>query len=377
MFFLLWFLGLGQTANLGQVQTVVAVEAYQHAISQAQVHLNQLRTEYKCPGISICVGTATQVLWHELQGYADLDTQSPLTTDHLFRIGSTSKALTSIGLGILIEQGKLDLNAPIQHYVPSFPKKKYPITLRQLAGHQAGIRDYDFAKGEYHNQRHFHSITEALAIFQDSDLLFEPGTQYQYTTYGYTLLSAAMESAAQTDFLTFMQTAIFQPLALKHTHADDVTQPLNRVSFYGINRFSGAVEVLGPIDNSNKWAGGGFLSTSGDLVAFGSGLLRNALIQKETRERLFTPQSLTNGEATQYGIGWRSWQQTLPSGAKVRVAHHGGTAYGAMSMLVVFPDDDLVVALNTNLLNRDGWAFMKHAFTFADFFLQARSDTSP
>jgi CubicO group peptidase (beta-lactamase class C family) len=82
------------------------------------------------------------VIWSEGFGMADLEQQVPATPLTRFRVGSVSKPLTSAALGLLVEEHKLDLDAPIQKYVPSFPQKPWPITTRQLAGHLAGIRHY-------------------------------------------------------------------------------------------------------------------------------------------------------------------------------------------------------------------------------------------
>ena len=145
------------------------------------------------PGASICVMRDGAVVWSRAFGFADLEQSVPATTETRFRIGSVSKSLTSVAIGRLVQDGQLDLDAPVQRYVPGFPVKRYPITVRQVAGHLAGIRHY--ATGEFENREHYATVTEGLAIFAADSLLFEPGTQFSYSSYGYNLLGAVIEGA--------------------------------------------------------------------------------------------------------------------------------------------------------------------------------------
>ena len=173
---------------------------------------------------------------------------------------------------ILLSPDKYDgmtgpVDAPVQRYLPSFPEKQYPITVRQLAGHLAGIRHYQ--GDESLGSRHYETVLEGLEIFRDDPLLFEPGTQYSYSTYGYNLLSAVLEGASGKPFLAQMEERVFEPLGMRHTSADQNRFIVfDRVRPYIVDdegRFANAPHV----DNSYKWAGGGFLSTAEDLVRFG------------------------------------------------------------------------------------------------------------
>src|SRR5436190_625564 len=119
---------------------------------------------------------AARLVWSEGFGYADAERKQPVTRETQFRIGSVSKPLTATAVALLYEQRKLDLDAPVQRYVPSFPDKGYPITTRQLTGHLAGIRHY---KGEeFLLNRRFATVLDGLTIFQDDSLLFPPGTRF-------------------------------------------------------------------------------------------------------------------------------------------------------------------------------------------------------
>lgn len=342
---------------------------------RATEHLQAFIEKWKIPGLSIAVGHRGQLVWNTALGVSDLQSKTPLTQDSVFPIGSTSKVLTSVALGQLIEARKLRLDTPIQTYVPYFPEKGHAITVRLLAGHLSGIRDYDMKAGEYHNTRRFKTIREAVEVFMKDPLRFEPGTDYAYSAYNFVLLSAAIESASGQEFLSYMQKRVFSPLGLTRTGPDQRPSPMpGLVTCYSAG-FMGLPSLASPLDVSNKWAAGGFVSTSTEMVRIGNALLKNQLLKPDTFRLLTTPQKLKNGQESGagYGMGWRSGREKLPlSGREVQVVHHGGTANGAMSFFVLFPEENLVVSINCNLLFTPFGELATEAYTIADLFLQKR-----
>jgi serine beta-lactamase-like protein LACTB, mitochondrial len=297
------------------------------------------------PGLAIAVALNGEIVWSEAFGYADLEGKVRATPATQFRIGSVSKPITAAAVARLVEEGKLDLDAPVQRYVPSFPNKGRPITTRQLAGHLAGIRHY--RGDEFLLNRRFSSVSEALEIFKDDSLLHAPGTRYSYSSYGWNLISAVVEGAAGEAFLAHVHRRVFAPLRLTSTAPDknDSLIP-GRTRFY--ERATNGGFRLGPVvDNSYKWAGGGFLSTAEDLVRFGSAHLAPGFLRAETLELLFTPQRTANGEATTYGIGWSINRDTLGH----RFVSHGGGSVGGTTLLRVDRDSKLVMAVVSNLSN--------------------------
>jgi CubicO group peptidase (beta-lactamase class C family) len=154
---------------------------------------------------------------------ADVETQAPVTPDTQFRIGTASTVLTSAAVGVLLDRGRLQLDEEIQTYVPQFPKKPWPVTLRQLMGHVAGVGTDSEDGGPLFRQRCEHPV-EALPRFADREPLFEPGTQYRYSNYGWILASAAIEAAAEQPFLTFMREQLFEPLGMDNTGAESAKE---------------------------------------------------------------------------------------------------------------------------------------------------------
>ena len=335
-------IGLRGQSSCVSHQARLRPAAYAAAVAQARaIVCDQLAG--KIPGLQVAVAVGGKLVWSEAFGYADLAREVPVTAETQFRIGSVSKPLTAAAVALLYERGKLDLDAPVQRYVPSFPDKGYPITTRQLAGHLAGIRHY--RGDEFLLNRHFDTVLEGLAIFQGDLLLSPPGTKFSYSSYGWNLISAVVEGAAGQDFLTYMSRNVLRPLGLTHTAPDRVDSLIpNRTRFYERGADSGFVPAP-PVDNSYKWAGGGFLSTAEDLVRFGSALLEPGFLKAATLELLFTSQKTTAGEPTGYGIGWF----VATDGRGHRWVSHGGGSVGGTTAFSVDRDSRVVVAITSNL----------------------------
>ena len=298
------------------------------------------------PGFALAVAVDGQVVWSEAFGYADLEAKRPATPATQFRIGSVSKSLTAAALAQLYEAGTLDLDAPVQRYVPSFPDKGTPITTRLVGGHLAGIRHYQ--GDEFTLNRRFATVTEGLSIFANDSLVAPPGTRFSYSTYGFNLLSAVVEGASREEFLAYMSRHVFGPLHMASTAPDknDSLIP-NRTRFYERrSRLAGGGFAVAPtVDNSYKWAGGGFLSTAEDLTRFGTAHLKPGFLKAATLELLFTAQHTKAGEATPYGIGWFVGTDTL----RHRYVYHGGGSIGGTTAFGVDRDSRVVIALVTNL----------------------------
>ena len=320
-----------------------AVPEYAAAIESARGILGAVMEEESIPGLSAAVGMGSEVLWSEGFGYSDLTHQVKVTPLTKFRVGSVSKPITATALALLVEAGALDLDAPVQSYVPSFPEKIWPVTTRQLAGHIGGIRHY--LGMENFSSVNYPDVLSGLAIFREDPLINEPGTEFSYSSYGWNLISAVIEGAAGEPFLEYMQREVFDALGLENTIAD-YNQPVipHRTRFYA--RGMGGQVVNAPyVDNSYKWAGGGFLSTPEDLLIFANAHAAPGYLQAETLELLFTSQTLRDGTETGYGVGWRS--ATNDHGETV-VSHTGGSV-GGRTVMTLNRDNGLIVAIVANL----------------------------
>ena len=158
------------------------------------------------------------------------------------------------------------------------------------------------------------------------------------------LLSAVIEGATGEDFLDQMQAEVFEELNLRNTVADqNHLIVMDRVRPY--DRQDGLFFNSPHVDNSYKWAGGGFLSTAEDLVKFGLAHMRPGFLEEDTLALWFTSQTTNDGEETGYGIGW----QIGADGADRKIVSHGGGSVGGTTILALYPDHDLVFAMISNM----------------------------
>jgi CubicO group peptidase (beta-lactamase class C family) len=319
---------------------------YGEAIEASRALIQERMGEY--PGVSVAIGMDGEVVWAEGFGWADIEQRVPVRTTSKFRIGSVSKPMTAALLGLVYEAGQVDLDAPVQTYVPAFPEKEYPISTRQLAGHLSGIRHY--RGDEFLSAVHYDNVADGLVVFADDPLEFEPGTRYSYSSYAWNLLSAVIEGATGEDFLEQMQSRVFEEMDLRNTVADqNHLIIMDRVRPYELE--DGLFYNSPYVDNSYKWAGGGFLSTAEDLVKFGLAHMEPGFLQAATLDEWFTSQTTNDGEETGYGIGW----SVEADGADRRVIGHGGGSVGGTTVLSIYPDHDLVFAAIINLsVSRSG-----------------------
>lgn len=318
-----------------------AAAAGDSTIAAARARIVDSMAKAGVPGVSITVLRDGRRVWSEGLGFADLEQRVRVTPLTRFRIGSVSKSLTAAALGLLVEAGRLDLDAPVQRYVPGFPVKRWPVTARQLGGHTAGIRHY--RGDEFLSMRRYATVEDGLAIFRGDPLEFEPGTRYLYSSYGWNLLSAVIEGASGEPYLDFMRTKVLLPLGLRQIVPD---QPDSIIAFRA-RWYTGARDSLANapyVDQSYKWAGGGFLSTTEDLAAFGQAMLAGTLLEPGTFALLTTSQRTRDGKETGYGIGWAV---SRDSAGRRRISHSGGST-GGTAYLILYPDEGLVLAMLAN-----------------------------
>jgi serine beta-lactamase-like protein LACTB len=308
---------------------------------QAQRLCSNFMDETDMYGMQIAVSRKGQTIWSSNLGYADFKNQITVTDSTLFRINSISKSITSLALIKLVAEQKLDLDAPIQKYVPHFPLKQHAITTRQLAGHLAGFRDYKKNDlSDYIRTEHFTTVTQAISLFQNDTLLFKPGSQFSYSTFGWNLIGAVIEGASGENYVNYMSNHIWQPLKLFNTLEDNYyKRHPNRSQFYDA---TGTENDLG--DLSYKYPGGGLLSTASDLIKMGNELLYGNYINPMLKPILFESQYTLDRKKTNYGLGWYIGLDKNGH----RIWHHAGDSFSGSSNLIIYPDDDLVIAFLAN-----------------------------
>ena len=313
---------------------------YAKAIKAFEEFVAEQMKAQKVPGLSVGF-MKDDFIWTKGFGYADLENMSPAKPESSYRLASVTKTITAIAVLKLVEEGKMDLDSEVQTYVPYFPKKDWPVTIRQLLGHLGGISHYKNQAVEEQIKVH-KNTAEAIEIFKDFDLVAEPGTKYNYSSYGFNLLGAAIEGASGKSYGEVIKEHIFAPLGMDYSRLDNPVDLIpNRVRGYRI--IAGEIKNSEYVDVSSRFAGGGTRSTVIDLLKYAKGIFEGKILKEETYEKMFTSMVLKDNHFTGYGMGWG----VSPIRGHFTVSH-GGSQPETRTHLVLLPGVKLAIALASN-----------------------------
>ena len=352
------------SSPLSPQEKTVGQQPYDTAIKAFETFVMEQMAFDQTPGVSVGF-IKDDFTWARGFGYADLENRVPATPASSYRMASITKTFTAIAVLQLAEAGKMHLEEKIQTYVPYFPQKKWPFTVRQLLGHLAGIPHYVDREKELHNKTH-KNTREAIGIFQNFDLIAEPGTEYHYSSYGYNLLGAAIEEASGQFYGDYIESHIFKPLGMSDSRMDDATAIIpNRVQ--GYRWINGRLARSEFVDMSSRFAAGGTRSTVTDLLKYARGLIQGKLLSHRAWKQMLTPMATKDGFLTGRGMSW----DLRPIRGHFQMSH-GGSQAETKTYLLIFPSEDFAVAIASNLESFDREFY---AYKLAEFVLEEDLDT--
>ena len=302
------------------------------------------------PGLSVAIVKNGNFVWANGFGMADLENSVPATPQTLYRLASVSKPITAVAALQLWQAGKLDLDAPVQKFCPAFPvKEDGAINTRELLSHMAGIRHYHLGKALdplVGSTKHLKDpIKEGLDFFKNDPLVAKPGTEFHYSTYGYTLIGCAIEGASDKKYVDYVMKSVFAPAGMNNTQVDNRLAIIpHRTSFY--QKESGHVQNADFLDSSYKIPGGGWLSSAEDMARFEVAILNDTLVTRATRDFMWTPR-YTSKERS-YGMGWGI---TKVEGQLIY--SHSGGQQGTSTFIAVAPKSKTGVVVLSNLEESD------------------------
>ena len=331
--------------------TALAVGAQQSPLDPAAIRSFETFVERemkrdRMTGLSVAV-LEGDALWARGFGLADVENAVPATEKSSYRMASVTKPMTAVAALRLAELGRLDLDADVRRYVPYFPDKGKTITTRQLLAHLGGISHYRNYRVEG-NIRDPKTTRESIAIFQDFDLVSDPGTKYTYSTYGYNLAGAAIEGASGKSYGDAMKELVWAPAGMKDTRLDSTSAIIpHRVTGYRLD--GDELKRSDFVDISSRFAGGGTRSTVVDMVRFASALNRGRLLEAPSIDQMWWPAATTDGRLlSYYGLGWN----VHAVNGHYHVAH-SGSQQEARTLLLNFPKLNLAIAFASNFEGAD------------------------
>lgn len=300
------------------------------------------REQHHVPGLSVALAVGPDLVFAAGFGQTDLENDVAAAKDSVYRLASISKPITAACVLRLVEAGKLDLDADIRTYVPEFPAKRWPVTARQLLGHLGGIRHY--RRGEAESTVHYATQRQGLERFAADPLLHQPGTRYQYSTYGYCLLAAAVEAVQLQPFPDCVRNLVAAPCGASTLQDDDPRRLIPHRAQGYVRATDGTLANSELMDASYKLGGGGLCCTAPDLVRFGQGLMAGQLLQSESLQQMWTVGHTSQGNPTGYGLGFSIGEH---GGRPER--WHGGAQSRVSTVLYLLPEQKVAVAALANL----------------------------
>ncbi|EEF62234.1 serine hydrolase domain-containing protein [Pedosphaera parvula] len=292
------------------------------------------------PGVAVTVIKDGKRVKTGLYGFSNLELKTSVTKDSVFEIGALTKQFTAAGILLLVQEGKVSLEAPISQYLTNTPAAWSSITVRHLLNHTSGIKSFTdqpgFELSKHLTQQQF---LENLAILP---LEFRPGEQFKYGNTGFILLGYIIENVSGKSYWEFMNERLFAPLKMRTTtNREPATVMAGRANGYERSKSGGLVNR--DYNLTELFSTGGLVSTLEDMVKWDAALAENKVLSAATKELMWNPTRLKDGTMKHYGFGWG-----VETNGRRNVGHSGYTS-GFTSSYQLYPDDKLSIIVLCNL----------------------------
>jgi CubicO group peptidase (beta-lactamase class C family) len=313
------------------------------SLEQQIDHLLERQVEQGGPGAAIAVLRDGEFIHRKAYGLADLEWETPLRPDCVFRIASLTKPFVATAVMMLAERGALSVDDPLERHLRWWPDRGRPVTIERLLNHTSGVWRHDWDRA-LRTTRPDIRIADILPLIGERDFEFEPGAAYRYNNSGYLLLGATIEAVSGMPLFDFLREAIFEPLGLRQTGplSYEVITPRRA---HGHVRGHSGFHNARPDGEMFSYAAGGLGSTLDDLATWDKALREHRLINAQTSKAMLAPTLLGDGSLYPYGLGWGLTDDYLGQ----RLVHHAGGVSGFACQMVRLRDQDLTTIVLSNL----------------------------
>lgn len=329
---------------------------------QAQVTVNQVDSflreqinEYHIPALSVAIIDNGKTVMMKSYGTANLEYGIPNSDSTAFQLASATKLVSATAVMLLVQEGKLDLNQKVSHYLPSIPASWDDMKVIDLLAHQSGIADLLGMK------YHFNSVNEALDTAMVKPLDFKPGTKTVYAGGDYAVIMKVVEEVSGMEFQEFLRQRLLDKLGMQHTAFNNMEQDyIYRTAdlmpyaapVYQWDEKSGKQRIFSMMFPKWTYPSGGLFASIQDLAKWVIALDAHTILKPETTETMWTAATLRNGENSNFGVGW------------IVAEHHGEKATGhsggpALADIVRIPGRKITAIVLTNQVNLRPFLTMK------------------
>lgn len=324
----------------------VTVSAQQKpdGVVRADRVLRTMMRDRNIPGLQVAVVMHGQIVFSRSYGTANLQTPVPVTSQTVFSVNSITKSFTGIAIMQLVEEGKVDLSAPVSTYLAGLPQAWRAVTIRQLLTHMSGLPNFINNNGGYPER--LPDEASAWEWVQKQPMMFPSGERFSYCQTNYALLLKILEKMCGKPFEQLMEERVFNVAGMKSTgFGDSYDLVPNKAQSYGyqfakpgsMGVLRPSIEEFGPLHRSAS----GINSTAEDMAHWIIALQQGKLLKENSVETLWNPVAFNDGKVGQWALGWI----VMNSGRDRAIGMTGG----GRSAFAIYPDDDIAVVLLTNL----------------------------
>jgi CubicO group peptidase (beta-lactamase class C family) len=293
------------------------------------------------PALSVAIIKNGEIVKAKGYGLANVEWNAPATQETVYQSGSVGKQFTATLVMMLVEEGKMGLEDPINKYIPDAPDTWKPITIRHLLTHTSGISSKYDEQIDLHRDYTENELTKLIA---GNPLDFPPGEKMSYSNAGYVMLGIVIRKATNRFYGDLLEEKIFKPLGMSTARIINERDIIpNRAAGYFL--LSSELKNQGWVSPSlNSTADGSLHLTVLDLAKWDAALYTEKLLKRSRLEEMWTPVKLASGKTEPYGFGW-----SLVNVKGHRVVEHGGAWQGFTAHISRYVDDRLTVIVLANL----------------------------
>lgn len=337
-------LALVAAACIAASPSLAAAQAPAQARTQAlDAYVEQTLATHKLPGASIAVVKDGQVVVAKGYGLSNVEAATKATENTVYQLASVTKQFTAAAILMLVEDGKLSLDAKVTELLPGLPAAWAPVTIRHLLSHTSGIKSYtDVFGAEKTPDDKVFTSAGIVALVADAPLQFTPGERFAYCNTGYYLLGLVIEKVSGKKYADFLAERIFTPLGMTSTGLDDYADARPQRA-KGYLLADGASKPAPHTHPSQPFAAGALVSTVVDMAKWDAALNARKLLKPASYDAMWTPFTFNDGKKSGYGFGW----QLEPYRTRPRQAHGGGIT-GFSTFISRYPEEKVTVIALVN-----------------------------
>lgn len=308
---------------------------------RVEAYLKGRMAQDHIPAVSVAVVRDGKIVLLKSYGVANLEWNQPATSETLYQMASATKPLVGTALMLLVEDGKIHLDDPVSHYLPDAPAAWKDITIRHLATHSSGLKNFDVGTN-------WDSVEQAVKASANLPLEYAPGEKSQYGSSDAIVLMHIVEKVTGKSFPDFLRDRLFAPLGMTATRFSNATQsdavrtadivPQRASTYYWQEGRQYSSEFLYP---TWTYAAGGLYSSVADLAKWVIALDKGKLLKPTSLDAMWSSFRLKDGAESGFGVCWVVERYR----DRRTVGHSGGPA---LADILRFPDEKLTVIVLTN-----------------------------